>query len=194
MWDLTPQIDEEQCFTRVYRGRGELIDYLMVSHALTEAVESVTTGGLETTWRPRITGRSSRRPTWGERLRPSASRAVGTSDCRLFHRQRIWPSATTVEVIDTGQDHLVEHEATPPHSRPPHPGRGRSHLHSAQDDCARDQLMTGRSSQPFVRPAGTGRAQSGSESAPSSLFTSAAATLSHRGRGGIAATAAAPRA
>lgn len=47
MWDLTPQIDEEQCFTRVYRGRGELIDYLMVSHALTEAVESVTTGGVD---------------------------------------------------------------------------------------------------------------------------------------------------
>lgn len=47
MWNLAPLIAEEQRFTRVYRGRGELIDHLMVSHALTETAESVTTGGLD---------------------------------------------------------------------------------------------------------------------------------------------------
>lgn len=44
MWNLAPLIPEDQRFTRVYRGRGELIDHLLVSHALTGTVADVTTG------------------------------------------------------------------------------------------------------------------------------------------------------
>ncbi|WP_139084313.1 hypothetical protein [Nesterenkonia sp. F] len=47
MWNLAPLIPEVERFTRVYRGRGELVDHLMVGHALTKAVESVTIGGAD---------------------------------------------------------------------------------------------------------------------------------------------------
>ena len=43
----TGGIPEAQRFSRVYRGRGELIDHLLVSHALVKAVETVTTGEIE---------------------------------------------------------------------------------------------------------------------------------------------------
>ncbi|WP_193102419.1 endonuclease/exonuclease/phosphatase family protein, partial [Brevibacterium aurantiacum] len=45
MWNLAGLIPEERQFTRIYRGRGELIDHIMVSHALTTKIDSVTTGG-----------------------------------------------------------------------------------------------------------------------------------------------------
>lgn len=44
LWNLAPLIPEEQRYSRVYRGRRELIDHLMVSHALLEAIAEVTTG------------------------------------------------------------------------------------------------------------------------------------------------------
>ena len=34
LWNLAPLIPEGQRFSRVYRGRGELIDHLLVSHVL----------------------------------------------------------------------------------------------------------------------------------------------------------------
>lgn len=45
LWNLAGLIPEEERFTRIYRGRGELIDHIMLSHALTETVDTVTTGG-----------------------------------------------------------------------------------------------------------------------------------------------------
>lgn len=47
MRNLAPLMDEKQRLARVYRGRGELTDHLMDSRALTESVESVTTGGVD---------------------------------------------------------------------------------------------------------------------------------------------------
>lgn len=44
LWNLAPLIPEAQRFSRVYRGRRELIDHLLVSHALVGTVRSVTTG------------------------------------------------------------------------------------------------------------------------------------------------------
>jgi predicted extracellular nuclease len=44
---LAPLIPEPQRFSRVYRGRGELIDHLLVSHVLVKAVQTVTTGEIE---------------------------------------------------------------------------------------------------------------------------------------------------
>jgi endonuclease/exonuclease/phosphatase family metal-dependent hydrolase len=44
LWNLGPLIPEEQRYSRVYRGRRELIDHLLVSHALLDAVTEVTTG------------------------------------------------------------------------------------------------------------------------------------------------------
>lgn len=44
LWNLAPLIPTEQRFTRIYRGRGELIDHILVSHALVDRVETVTTG------------------------------------------------------------------------------------------------------------------------------------------------------
>jgi endonuclease/exonuclease/phosphatase family metal-dependent hydrolase len=47
LWNLAPLIPEPQRFSRVYRGRGELIDHLLVSHVLVKAVQTVTTGEIE---------------------------------------------------------------------------------------------------------------------------------------------------
>lgn len=47
LWNTAGLIPEEERYTRIYRGRRELIDHIMISHALTEAVEEVTTGGGE---------------------------------------------------------------------------------------------------------------------------------------------------
>ncbi|WP_210602859.1 endonuclease/exonuclease/phosphatase family protein [Brevibacterium oceani] len=47
MWNLEQLIPEKERFTRIYRGQRELIDHILVSHALTDSVESVTTGGVD---------------------------------------------------------------------------------------------------------------------------------------------------
>ena len=39
LWNLAPLIPEDQRFTRVYRGRPELIDHVLVSHAIVRVVE-----------------------------------------------------------------------------------------------------------------------------------------------------------
>jgi len=44
LWNLAPRIPEERRFSRVFRGRGELIDHILVSHALVQRVERVDTG------------------------------------------------------------------------------------------------------------------------------------------------------
>jgi endonuclease/exonuclease/phosphatase family metal-dependent hydrolase len=43
MWNLAPLIPEAQRFTRVFRGRGELIDHVLVSHFLVTKTRQVTT-------------------------------------------------------------------------------------------------------------------------------------------------------
>ncbi len=47
LWNLAARIPAEQRFSRVYHGRGELIDHILVSHALVTHVADgdVTTGG-----------------------------------------------------------------------------------------------------------------------------------------------------
>ena len=47
LWNLAPLIPENQRFSRIFRGQGELIDHLLVSHALVKAVQTVTTGEVE---------------------------------------------------------------------------------------------------------------------------------------------------
>jgi endonuclease/exonuclease/phosphatase family metal-dependent hydrolase len=44
LWNLAPLIPEDRRFSRVFRGRGELIDHVLVSHALVRRVEHVDTG------------------------------------------------------------------------------------------------------------------------------------------------------
>lgn len=44
LWNLAPLIPEDQRYSRIYRGRRELIDHLLVSHTLLEAINTVTTG------------------------------------------------------------------------------------------------------------------------------------------------------
>jgi endonuclease/exonuclease/phosphatase family metal-dependent hydrolase len=58
LWNLAPLIPAGQRFSRVYRGRGELIDHLLVSHVLVKAVQTVTTGEIEI---PSITDQPSER-------------------------------------------------------------------------------------------------------------------------------------
>lgn len=41
LWNLAPLIDANERFSRVYKGRGELIDHIFVSHRLKGAVRSV---------------------------------------------------------------------------------------------------------------------------------------------------------
>jgi exonuclease III len=45
--DLAPRIPEDRCFSRVFRGRGELIDHILVSHAFVQRVEEVDAGPSE---------------------------------------------------------------------------------------------------------------------------------------------------
>ena len=45
LWNLAPFIPEEHRFTRRYRGRGELIDHILVSQALVRTVVRVDTVG-----------------------------------------------------------------------------------------------------------------------------------------------------
>ncbi len=47
LWNLAERIPEERRFSRRFRGRGELIDHLLVSHALVHHVEQVDTGPVE---------------------------------------------------------------------------------------------------------------------------------------------------
>ena len=46
MWNLELLIPEDERFTRIYRCQRELIDHILVSHALTDSIDSVTTGGV----------------------------------------------------------------------------------------------------------------------------------------------------
>lgn len=39
LWNIAPLIPEEQRYSRVYRGRKELIDHILISHALLQRVE-----------------------------------------------------------------------------------------------------------------------------------------------------------
>jgi endonuclease/exonuclease/phosphatase family metal-dependent hydrolase len=44
LWNLAPLISAERRFSRVFRGRGELIDHILVSHALVNRVTEVDAG------------------------------------------------------------------------------------------------------------------------------------------------------
>jgi endonuclease/exonuclease/phosphatase family metal-dependent hydrolase len=41
LWDLAPLIPEKRRYSRIYRGRGEMIDHVLISRALLEKVTSV---------------------------------------------------------------------------------------------------------------------------------------------------------
>ena len=47
LWNLAALIPEPERYSRIYRGRRELIDHLLVSHALRDSVTAVTTGQIE---------------------------------------------------------------------------------------------------------------------------------------------------
>ena len=47
LWNLAPLIPEERRYTRVYRGRRELIDHIFVSRALVSPLPVVDTGDVE---------------------------------------------------------------------------------------------------------------------------------------------------
>ncbi len=47
LWNLAPLIPEQRRYSRRFRGRGELIDHILVSHALVQRVEDVDTAAGE---------------------------------------------------------------------------------------------------------------------------------------------------
>ena len=47
LWNLSPLIPESQSFSRIYQGNGELIDHILVSHALVKSAKTVTTGAIQ---------------------------------------------------------------------------------------------------------------------------------------------------
>jgi endonuclease/exonuclease/phosphatase family metal-dependent hydrolase len=53
LWNLAPMLPEGRAFSRIFNGRPELIDHILVSHALANALESADTG---TTSLPSISG------------------------------------------------------------------------------------------------------------------------------------------
>jgi endonuclease/exonuclease/phosphatase family metal-dependent hydrolase len=68
LWNLAPLIPEDQRYSRIYRGRRELIDHLIVSRALVEKATWVTTG---TSTTPSITDLpTERRDAAGSDHRP----------------------------------------------------------------------------------------------------------------------------
>ena len=68
LWNLAALIPEPERYSRIYRGRRELIDHLLVSHALRDSVTAVTTGQIEL---PSITD-NPQCPTQPPGLRPPA--------------------------------------------------------------------------------------------------------------------------
>ena len=48
LWNLAPRIPDDRRYSRVYRGRHELIDHILVSHALLARVDAVFTGAAGT--------------------------------------------------------------------------------------------------------------------------------------------------
>ena len=73
--DLELLIPEEGRFTRIYRGQRELIEHILVSHALTGAIGSVTTGGAKLSSVTDLLGRRGRRRIIVPSLRPLTSTA-----------------------------------------------------------------------------------------------------------------------
>ena len=53
LWNLAPMLPEGRAFSRIFSGRPELIDHILVSHRLANALTTVDTG---TTDLPSITG------------------------------------------------------------------------------------------------------------------------------------------
>ncbi len=43
LWNLAPLIPQERRFSRIFRGRGELLDHILVSHSLLSRVEHIDT-------------------------------------------------------------------------------------------------------------------------------------------------------
>jgi endonuclease/exonuclease/phosphatase family metal-dependent hydrolase len=72
LWNLAPLIPEERRFTRVYRGRPELVDHVLVSHALVQRViradttEQAPPSITEFPWRRRNAPGSDHRPVFAE--------------------------------------------------------------------------------------------------------------------------------
>jgi endonuclease/exonuclease/phosphatase family metal-dependent hydrolase len=68
LWNLGPLIPDDQRYSRIYRGRLELIDHLLVSKALVDRATEVTTGAGQT---PSITDNpNERRDATGSDHRP----------------------------------------------------------------------------------------------------------------------------
>lgn len=44
LWNLAPLIPEDERYTRIYRGRRELVDHILVSHSLLDALQEAGTG------------------------------------------------------------------------------------------------------------------------------------------------------
>ena len=53
LWNLAPMLPDGRAFSRIFNGRPELIDHILVSHALAHSLESADTG---TTDLPSISG------------------------------------------------------------------------------------------------------------------------------------------
>ena len=72
LWNLAPLIPEERRFTRIFRGRRELIDHVLVSHALVRRVVRADTVGeappsiTEFPWLRRDAAGSDHRPLFAE--------------------------------------------------------------------------------------------------------------------------------
>jgi hypothetical protein len=87
LWNLAPRtLPEDRRFSRVFNGRPELIDHILVTHALVHDVDSVTTGTADL---PSVTKRPGRAARC-DRVRPCpGDRAI---------RQRLGVAAVAVSV------------------------------------------------------------------------------------------------
>ena len=55
LWNIAPMLPEGRAFSRIFNGRRELIDHILISHALAHALIEADTG---TTDLPSITARA----------------------------------------------------------------------------------------------------------------------------------------
>jgi endonuclease/exonuclease/phosphatase family metal-dependent hydrolase len=94
LYNLAPLIPAERRFSRVFRGRGELIDHILVSHALVNRVTDVDTG----TRPPSITEEpTARRDEPGQTTRRSSRALRSTEASATTAHGPVAPPALTLK-------------------------------------------------------------------------------------------------
>jgi hypothetical protein len=111
LWNLAPLIPAERRFSRAFRGRGELIDHILASHALVNRIDQVDTG----TRPPSITEDPTARRDEPASDHAPSSRASISTDASTRRHPPVPPGAQSRRPLRSGRldrapGHLVDQE------------------------------------------------------------------------------------